>query len=418
MLCPLKAASSALPAWIEEGRVWSYQEIDALADRWVSELIERGVKEGSRVAFSPHPTPLIAALFFAIWRLGAVACPLSLRLPPEQRRKILEQLQPVLVLEENLCPSSLRTCLSSVYPECSALFLMTSGSTAEPKIAALSYLNIWTNAQTSLACLDLQEGDRWLLHLPLFHVGGIGVLMRCVLAGAAVVSTPNDLNITHISSVPTQLYRATPVYKTLRCVLLGGAPVHSYPERLPVVVTYGLTEMGSMVLAKQRPVDGYLGFALPKREIRLAHDGEILVRGECLFQGYWRLGKIEPPAPWFATKDIGHLDPVRGIQIQGRKDWLFISGGENVQPEEIESYLLQIQGVREAVVVPKKDPEFGERPVAFISGELDLERMRRFLSPLLPKYKIPINLVVLPEMPKIGLKIDRKSLCNYLSKLN
>ncbi len=414
MSCPLKVASSSQIAWIGPGGSLSYREMDELADRWVFTLIRRGVKEGSRVAFFPHPNPLIIALFFAIWRLGASACPLHLRLPLEQREKMLERLQADLLILENERPDLERSFFSKVCPTLPALFLMTSGSTAEPKIAVLSYQNIWTNAETAISFLDLRAGDRWLFNLPLFHVGGIGVVMRCVLARSAIVASLQDSQITHISCVPTQLYRATPVYKTLRCVLLGGAPIHSYPERLPVIVTYGLTEMGSMVLAQRRPTDGYLGFALPKREIKLADDGEILVRGECLFQGYWQGGKIEPPDCWFATKDVGHFDPIQGFQILGRKDWQFISGGENIQPEEIERYLLNIPGVREATVIPKKDPEFGARPVAFVSGDLSLEEMRAYLLPRLPKYKIPIALIFIDEMPKKGLKVDRQALFDCL----
>ncbi|HAB99493.1 MAG TPA: hypothetical protein DCE71_06705 [Parachlamydiales bacterium] len=414
MSCPLKAASSNQIAWIGNEGSLSYREINELADRWVFTLIGRGVKEGSRVAFSPHLNPLIIALFFAIWRLGASACPLHLRLPLEQRKKMVQRLRPDILILEDERPDLLRSSFSRVCPALPAVFLMTSGSTAEPKIAVLSYQNIWTNAETAISFLDLRAGDRWLLNLPLFHVGGIGVVMRCVLAQAAMVAALQEPHITHMSCVPTQLYRATPVYKTLRCVLLGGAPVHSYPERLPVIVTYGLTEMGSMVLAQRHPTNGYLGFALSKREIKLADDGEILVRGECLFQGYWHDGNIEPPESWFATKDRGHFDPVQGFQILGRKDWQFISGGENIQPEEIERYLLEIPGVQEAVVVPKQDPEFGARPVAFVSGNLSLERMKKCLLPYLPKYKIPIALISIDEMPKNGLKVDRLALFNRI----
>lgn len=410
MECPLKVASSLDLAWIEEGGSFSYGELDALADVWVSELQKRGVREGSRVAFLPYSSPLTAALFFAIWRLGAAACPLHLRLPLEAKEKMLQRLQVDWCVPENFRPSGTHSQLSELKPSLPALFLMTSGSTAEPKIAVLSGQNIFANAEGAISFLDLRPNDRWFLNLPLFHVGGIGILIRCVLANAAVVTAPRYPGVTHLSCVPTQLYRAWPVYQTLRCVLLGGAPIHSYPERLPIVATYGLTEMGSMVLAKEKPKNGYLGFALPKREVKLGEDGEIFVRGECLFQGYWKEGRVEPSDDWFATRDIGRLDLIEGIKILGRKDWQFISGGENIQPEEIEQHLLQIPGVKEAAVLPKKDPEFGERPVAFISGELDLERMRKCLLPLLPKYKIPVTLISIEEMPRKGLKIDRKAL--------
>ncbi len=413
--CPLKVASSSRISWIGDEGVLTYRDLDALADAWAASLAQKGVRPGSRVAFLPHPTPQTAALFFGIWRLGAAACPLHLRLLPSQREALLKRLEADVFVPDGELPAAAHLSFDEIDPELASLFLMTSGSTGEPKIAALSFRNLYANAKTVLSPLDLRSEDRWLLQLPLFHVGGIGILIRCILAGAAIVSTHLYPHITHLSCVPTQLYRATPVYQTLRCVLLGGAPVPSYPERLPIVVTYGLTEMASMVLAKSRPVDGYLGFALPNREIKLGCDGEIFVRGECLFQGYLQEGKIEPPNPWFATGDLAHLDPVHGIQIRGRKDWQFISGGENIQPEEIEQHILQIPGVKEVIVIPRPDPEFGHRPAAFVSGELDLTTMREYLRDRLPKYKIPVALSVVQELPKKGLKVDRGAFLRVLS---
>ncbi len=166
-----------------------------------------------------------------------------------------------------------------------------------------------------------------------------------------------------------------------------------------------------MVLMQKNPpqIEGrtYLGEPLPSREIRLNSDGEICVRGETLFTGYLF---HEKQNGWFKTGDIGELHPLHGIAIVGRKDWQFISGGENIQPEEIEERLLQIPGVVEAIVIPKEDPEFGMRPIAILRTEgpfFTLEKMQGTLRDFLPQYKIPIALHIVDEMPKNGLKIDR-----------
>jgi O-succinylbenzoic acid--CoA ligase len=175
-------------------------------------------------------------------------------------------------------------------------------------------------------------------------------------------------------------------------------------------------------LAQKHPkkIDGriYLGEPLPKREIHLKSDGEICVRGETLFQGYLNNGKIESPLNngWFETGDIGHYDLKGGIAIIGRKDGQFICGGENIQPEEIERYLLLIPDILEAVVVPKEDPEFGMRPVAVIrtlGPRMTLQKIQIALGEHLPKYKIPVALYQLDEIPKNGLKIDRKQIKNW-----
>lgn len=426
--CPLQSAPSHLPAWIEREKVWTYEELNLLVNGWIQEMRSKGVKPLSRIAVYSSPSPFLAALFFAAWHLGAAVFPLNLRLPKTRMEEAMRSVatdfcyDPLGALGSSLVcleqpkrgiKGNLRT-LDGTLP---AVFIMTSGSTAKPKTAVLSLSNLLKNAEGALDVLDLRENDRYLLNLPLFHVGGLGVLLRSILAGAAVVTSLAYPDITHISCIPTQLYRASPVYKTLRCVLLGGAPIHSYPSYLPIIATYGLTEMGSMVLAKKMPTDGYLGFALPERKIKIGEDGEILVGGTCLFQGYWKEGKIEAPGDWFATKDLGKFDPIRGFQVVGRKDWQFISGGENIQPEEIEKVLLQIDGIEEAVVIPKNDPEFGQRPVAFIQGKIDPASLNKKLASFLPKYKIPVSFIFLEEFPRQGIKIDRKALVNSITQI-
>lgn len=381
-LCPLKAAAKEAPnsiALIAKDFSITYKELDQLADQF-------SFKEGELIHTLPaHPEEFIP-LFFACMRQGASLCPLNLRLPQPE--------------------TSIKRLPSKTNPQ--SLLLFTSGSTGTPKIAILSFKSLLANASHSIPLLP---DDRWLLSLPLYHVGGIGIMLRCILARAAIVLDKNHPEITHLSFVPTQLYRESPVYKNLKCILVGGAPLSSIPVNLPIYATYGLTEMGSMVLVRKNPplINGhfYLGTALPKREISLAPDGEILVRGETLFEGYL---DHPPENKWFATGDIGRRHPTEGIAIIGRKDWQFISGGENIQPEEIEQALLQIPEILEAVVVPKKDPEFGMRPVAFVRTNHSTLNLHALLSKTLPKYKIPVAFHILDELPKKGLKIDRKQL--------
>lgn len=280
-----------------------------------------------------------------------------------------------------------------------SLLLYTSGSTGSPKIAILSLSNLVANAQTAINALDLRPNDEWKLSLPLYHVGGIAIIFRCILARATIVidDTPN---ITHLSYVPTHLYRATPVYKKLRCLLLGGAPIHNYPKHLPVYTSYGLTEMASIVALN--------GNILPDRQLKISDDGEILVKGPSLFQGYFG---HPPQKGWFATKDLGRFVDGK-LEVLGRKDWMFISGGENIQPEEIEKELLTFPEVVEAAVTPVDDPEWGQRPVAIVFAPVrfTLAEMQKRLLKSLPKYKIPVALYFVDGLPKKNQKIDRKIL--------
>jgi O-succinylbenzoic acid--CoA ligase len=369
-MCPLKEAARDAPhllAILSKEFSFTFAELDQYVDTIQPSF---QTKESS-------PLFLIAQ-FFAAWRRGHSIFPINPRNPLTPEVKPLP------------------------FP---SLLLYTSGSTASPKIAILSLSNLIANAASVFPAVDLRPKDQWRLSLPLYHVGGIGIVMRCILARATIVLDDSP-DITHLSYVPTQLYRSTPIYRRLRCLLLGGAPIGNYPEYLPVYPTYGLTEMASMVALN--------GTVLPQRELSLAEDGEILVKGPCLFQGY--VGE-KGVSDWFPTKDLGIYKNGK-LEILGRKDWMFISGGENIQPEEIERELMALPEIIEAAVLPIDDPEFGKRPVAVIcpKSSLSLNQVQRELSKRLPKYKIPIALYFIDEMPrKNNFKLNRFILSQYIN---
>jgi len=272
--------------------------------------------------------------------------------------------------------------------------------------------------------------------LPLYHVGGLSILFRCLLAratvalpepGAPLAEAIASLSATHVSLVSTQLSRLSREGADLgglEAVLLGGGPIQAslvdeaFARRLPVHTSYGLTEMASQVTTTPRgaslKVLRTAGRVLPNREVSISKEGEILVRGETLFAGYVEGEELDRPLDadgWFHTRDLGELDEDGYLRVRGRMDNLFISGGENIQPEEIEEALCRLEGIDEAVVVPVPDEEFGARPVAFVrmdDGELrDLERK---LEPVLPRFKIPISFHPRPEEARAGMKADRAAL--------
>jgi O-succinylbenzoic acid--CoA ligase len=152
------------------------------------------------------------------------------------------------------------------------------------------------------------------------------------------------------------------------------------------------------------------GRPLAHREILVSDDGEILVRGKTLFAGYVKSDTMDRPLDaggWFHTGDLGALDADGYLRIWGRKDNLFVSGGENVQPEEIEEVLCRLDGVEEAVVVPVPDAEFESRPVAFVRvADGGPENLTRALEPALPRFKIPVAFYEWSGGPE-GMKLDR-----------
>lgn len=325
-----------------------------------------------------------------------------------------------------------------VVTDAPAVFLQTSGSTGKPKIAVLSYGNLRANAEASNRNIPLAPGDVWLLSLPLYHVSGLGVLYRCLDASAtvAVPDESEDLiesieryHVTHVSLVTTQLHRlleqpsAVRVLKNLKAILLGGSAM---PPRLirqaldlglPIHTSYGLTEAASQV-ATTTPADRSeesLRRAKPlfPEHIRISSIGEIELSGPTLFFGYKEGETIHRPATsdgWFPTGDLGSLDSEGRLTVLGRKDNLFISGGENIQPEEIERELCALEGVEAAVVVPVEDPEFGHRPVAYIKPGQEPGPLRDALRQRLPAYKVPIAFHPWPkELDLPGIKINRQA---------
>ncbi|RPI01090.1 MAG: o-succinylbenzoate--CoA ligase [Calditrichaeota bacterium] len=320
-----------------------------------------------------------------------------------------------------------------------ATVIFTSGSSGVANACVHTFANHLYSAAGSSANIHLGHGDRWLLALPLYHVSGLAILFRAMFSGAAVTlqgqsetlaETIAANKITHLSLVNTQLLRLLKDpsmiqnLSSLKAILLGGSAIHpTLIERchdlgLPIYTSYGSTEMASQITATSpnASLDELLtsGRVLPFRKMRIAVDGEIVVRGKTLFEGYLNeCGPSQPLTPdgWFATGDMGAMDACGRLYIIGRKDNMFISGGENIYPEEIEKELLRLPGVEQAVVVPIADEEFGYRPIAFVQpaegrklDEIQIEAMRDYL----PGYKIPQRLLPWPVTGvSSGIKINR-----------
>jgi O-succinylbenzoic acid--CoA ligase len=322
-----------------------------------------------------------------------------------------------------------------------ATVIFTSGTTSKPKGVMHSYGNHYFNALGSNKNIRVLSGDRWLLSLPLYHVGGLAILSRVMLGGGAVVvsSGESQLNhtieryqITHLSLVPSQLRHLLQTNLTnasaewLKAILVGGQAV---PDKLiseavnrgwPIFTTYGLTEMASQVTTSASDDSAVRlsssGRLLPYRQLQIADDGEILVRGETLFQRY--LGTADPDQQldsdgWFHTGDTGTLDEDSYLNVTGRKDNMFVSGGENIHPEEIEKCLAGIPEVLEVLVLPISDMEFGCRPVAFLklrSGTpANCAEIIAYSKKHLPGFKVPVRFVHWPDFDSAGeMKADRR----------
>jgi O-succinylbenzoic acid--CoA ligase len=454
----LRSAALAAPktaALVGARGITSYEELDQMVSTAALRL--EGLEPGSRVALHLPKDERYVALVLALIRAGHVACPVSDRLPPRGVTQLLgmaacsvlisedEELleaaglfkpEPATLLEEG--PRSASNCSEPAYipHERPATIIFTSGSTDTPKAALHTFGNHYHSALGSNANITLRPGARWLHSLPLYHVGGLSILFRCLLTGATVAlpspgTSPGEsiasVGATHVSLVSTQLsrlLREDADLSGLEAVLMGGGPVspslvdEALARGLPLHTSYGLTEMASQVTTTPPGVSleelRTAGRVLRAREVSISERGEILVRGETLFAGYAEGEELDRPVDaegWFHTRDLGELDESGYLRVGGRMDNLFISGGENIQPEEIEAALCRLEGVDEAVVVPVPDDEFGARPVAFVRiNDGEPKDLVRDLESVLPRFKIPISFHPWPEEARRGMKVDRMAL--------
>jgi len=390
-------------------------------------------------------------VIFACLRLGAIICPISHYWPSEQQAKSLEdigasfavnlesveslQFVQHLVIDFDIANSD-ATAQSELEIDNSLPFtaIFTSGSTGHPKAVLHSFEQHQYSALGSQSILPLAKSDCWLLSLPIFHIGGLAILFRCLINGASLaICQPNkwqqgvmQFPVSHLSLVPTQLIRcfnegSANVINTLTnltAVLLGGAYISDSlranikAHKMNAFESYGLTELASQVFTHAISNKEF-NSCLPYREYAVASDRELLLRGKTLALGYLVNGQCQPfnRQSWFKSKDLVEQGS-QGIKIIGRKDNMFVCGGENIQPETIEHAILVSGYVEQVVVVAVKDLEFGHRPVAFIqwSAEVNKEKLTRFLKQSLMAIALPIAYWPLPK-PSLGqIKISRRQL--------
>lgn len=449
--CPIQhhaARQPEAPALVLPHTCVSYAEYDAAIAAAAARLQEAGVQRSDTVALALSPGLPALVLLPALFRIGAVAFPLNPRFPTAYLQAQVTRFTRTLIvpadavlatgggaLQVLTVKSLLSETGSAPSGECAldldapATMILTSGSTGTPKAAVHTYGNHHHNALRSNANLPLGPGDRWLLSLPLHHVAGIGVLFRTTRAGAAmIIPAPGEdladsitrYHATHVSLVATQLYRllqqpeGPAALAACKAILLGGSAIpeallrEAHAAGLPLLTSYGMTEMATQVTTTA-PGDGLdalltAGRPLVEGSLRIAPGGEIQVRGDTLFLGYAEESGLRRPLTqdgWFATGDLGTLDDAGRLRVHGRKDNLFIAGGENVQPEEVESIIGALPEVQRVLVVPVPDPEFGVLPVAFArmadGTPPNTDELRAALSEHLPRFKLPRQFLPWPE---------------------
>lgn len=417
------------------------ERVDALA----AGFHQQGVREGAGVALCAKNSPQALFAWLALLQCGVRVLPLNPQLPAS----MLAQLLPALSLDYALvcgdAPPPPGLPLLAMREEAAAAhavgwqaerfasMTLTSGSTGLPKAAVHSAGAHLASAAGVLGEIPFASGDCWLLSLPLYHVSGQGIFWRWLLAGAGLATRESQplaqalAGCTHASLVPTQLWRLLEeglAIPSLKAVLLGGAAIPvalteaAHKRGIACWCGYGLTEFASTVCAKKADGQSDVGFVLAGREVKIVNN-EIWLRGASMAAGYWREGGVQPLTNregWFATRDRGAWLGER-LRVLGRLDNLFFSGGEGIQPEEVERVIAAHPHVRQAFVVPLEDKEFGHRPVAVVECDEEArpEALASWVLDKLARFQQPVRWLPLPESIKNGgIKISRRQLSEWV----
>ncbi|MFE7712652.1 long-chain fatty acid--CoA ligase [Streptomyces sp. NPDC057486] len=335
------------------------------------------------------------------------------------------------------------------------IIMYTSGTTGRPKGAMLTHGNVTWNAVNVLVDHDLVADERALVSAPLFHTAGLNMLTlpvllkggTCVLVESFDATATLELierhRITFVFGVPTMydLMARRPQWETadlssLRLLTCGGAPVPTslidlYQRRgLTFLQGYGMTEAapGTLFLDAEHSVSkaGSAGvphffsdvrvLAADGSEVAPGELGEVMVRGPHVSPGYWGLPEASAAAftdGWFRSGDAARVDADGYVTIADRIKDMYISGGENVYPAEVEDALLALPGVAECAVIGVPDEKWGEVGRAVVvpvpGSELDPELLQARLAGVLAKYKLPKSVLLVDRLPRTASGKLRKN---------
>jgi O-succinylbenzoic acid--CoA ligase len=463
-----------------EKELFSYDQLEQQTRYFVQKLRSLGVKKGERVGILSENTPLIVSAIFALYRLEATALFLSLQLTPHdwasqlamahvkviigqdaQISRLKEVPQTVLSFTEVMAELETATRIESLEPrdiilsnESSIIF--TSSKTGHKKGVILTIENFTASATASNTLTGLGSGDWWGVSLPLYHVGGLGIIFRTLFAGAGsnflnglssryILSELSKHNLTHLSLVPTVLdeliseseksgVESLGYLSSMKAFILAGAASSKQllgkivQFDLPVLSAWGMTETTAhctcMSIEDPREKVSTVGRPFHHTSLKLVDDGrevsdegEILVKGPTVCKGY-----LDPSAPapkivneWLYTGDLGSIDREGYLTIKGRIDDMFISGGENIHAAEIESAIKGYWKVKDVAIIPVSHPKWGHRPVMVAETkdgfQIEIEEIKEYLTDKIAKIKIPDEVHIVPELPRTAIgKINYKEL--------
>ena len=456
-----------------EERVWTYEALDALANRFANFFLATGLARGERASLLMGNDAWVVGAYFGAFRAAVVANPINNRLTPEEIAYILEHAgSRCLVVSEDYVPVVEKTLpllkerptvlvagegALAPYPttpvavtpsaEDGALLIYTSGTTGKPKGVLLTQGNVMAGIEYVSGAFEMKPGDRTMCVMPLFHTNGLmfstlpflykggTVCLRKRFSATQFWSQCRDLDVTSSSVSPTILAMLLeheakapqPADIMLEYIKVASAPTpvelaQRFEKRFGnglLLETYGLTE--TTAINVMNPLrgprkHGSIGRALAPQEVRLV-DGEIQIRGKTVMKEYFRdpenTAKALLPDGWFRTGDVARIDADGFIFIVGRSKEMIIRGGENISPLEIEEVAVRHPAVREAAAVGVPDRIWGETVGLAVVKRADVSEqdVMEFCREHLSPFKVPQRVVFVEELPRNAVgKVTRNAL--------
>ncbi len=473
-----------------EDKDYSYAWLNEQTEAATVWLSDNSIERGDRVAFLGVNHPMMLILLFAVARLGAILVPLNYRLTAHEHAQQLNNSTPQLLVADStffehakalhsrcfsveqiekslvsLAPAGRADALTTGCLDDDLLIVYTSGTTGAPKGAVLTQNALLWNAINSIHAHDLSSADRVLVVLPMFHVGGLNIMLTPALYVGASVAIESKFDATQflaqvqawkptltllvpatISAVLAHSRWAITDLSSLRLINTGSSIVPGvllkalHARGVPAAQVYGSTETAPIAIYLRQEDTlrklGSAGQAALHTEAKVIRFdgvqcntdevGEIWVRGPNVMRGYWQMPQATEQVfegAWFKTGDLASCDAQGYFWVVGRSKDLIISGGENIYPAEIEVLINEHPSVKECAVVGLPDAHWGEVPVLAIvmagrvaSDSIELNNfVQGLLQNKLARYKWPKQVIELIDLPKTALgKVKKDQLREQL----
>ncbi len=440
------------------------------------------------LALSASSSDELIFIIASCWRLGIPFIPIDHKLSQKEQLELLQQLNIGLLVTDQETSNlplqsakinqfSLPKVLSpdfspekwvtehkeSVRPTQLFGYFFTSGTTGSPKVVPLKRRQMLYAAQASSKNLQPHRNNLWLLCLPLYHIGGISVILRSLLYGSGIyrldtfdpTKTAELLNqnkqLVAASLVPTMLNRLMnrsdfAVHDDFQAILLGGGPIapslidDCFNRGIPIITSYGMTESCAQIAANPLKTVGDLSrpkksvgkiFAPNNVDIRnnegqsvdTSVSAQIWLKGPQIFDGYLNRNNTDyfDSKGWFNTGDYGYLNEHNELFIEARRTDLIISGGENISPLEVENVLKTLPKIEDAAVVGLSDKEWGQKVVAIVVTtnyqKINSGTIQEQMKDQLQSFKIPKEIIRVDSIPQTQTgKVKRNKVKEYFYK--